>query len=448
MSDEHRVVIVGGGFAGIHAARYLKGATVQVTLVDRRNFHLFQPLLYQVATGWLSPANIASPLRVILRNQKNARVLLDEAIDFDIAGRRVILREGQIEYDTLIVAAGSGFHYFGHDEWERLAPGLKTIEDATDIRRRIFQAFEAAERASDAETIREWLTFVIVGGGPTGVELSGALGEIVHDVVKHDFRKINSADVRILLVEGAERILPPYAPSLSASAQMFLARLGVTVRTGSMVEDIQSDAVTLRSKEKSETIRCRTVLWAAGVHASSLGRLLAEKTAAKLDRSGRVIVEPDLSIPGYPEILVIGDLACFAHPPEKPLPAVATVAIQQGRYAAELIKHRLRGEQRAAFEFKDRGSMAIIGRAAAVADIGRIRFAGFTAWLVWLFVHLMNLVGYQNRLLVLIQWSWSYFTRNRAARLITGEGSLLLPHADVKTKKGKDDQSFGRTSRL
>lgn len=448
MADEHRVVIVGGGFAGIHAARYLKDATVQVTLVDRRNFHLFQPLLYQVATGWLSPANIASPLRVILRNQKNARVLLDEAIDFDIAGRRVILREEQIEYDTLIVAAGSGFHYFGHDEWKRLAPGLKTIEDATDIRRRIFQAFEAAERADEPKTIREWLTFVIVGGGPTGVELAGALGEIVHDVVKHDFRKIDPADVRILLVEGAERILPPYPPDLSAKAQEFLARLSVTVRAGSVVEDIQTDSVTLRNREASEIIRCRTVLWAAGVRASSLGQLLAEKAGAGLDRSGRVIVEPDLSLPNHPEVFVLGDLAHCADPAGKPLPGVATVAIQQGRYVAKLISNRLRGEQTAAFEFKDRGSMAIIGRAAAVADFGRIRFAGFTAWIIWLFVHLMNLVGYQNRLLVLIQWSWSYFTRNRAARLITGEGSLLLPHADVKTTKGKDDQSFGRTSRL
>lgn len=441
--EQHRVVIVGGGFAGLHAARGLRNKPVQVTLLDRRNFHLFQPLLYQVATGWLSPANIAAPLRVVLRGQENAQVLLAEAVDFDVRNRRVILSDGQIPYETLIVATGSGFHYFGHDEWEPLAPGLKTIEDATDIRRRIFQAFEAAERAGKREVLCEWLTFVIVGGGPTGVELAGALGEIVQDLIKYDFRKINPADVRILLVEGMERILPPYPPELSTRAQEFLARLGVAVRTGSMVEDIRYNTVTIRSKDTSETIQCRTVLWAAGVSASSLGRLLAEKTGAKLDRSGRVMVEADLSVAGHPNIFVLGDLAHFAHGSDKPLPAVATVALQQGRYVATLLNNRMRGKRADPFKFKDRGSMAIVGRAAAVADFGRIRCAGFGAWLIWLFVHLMNLVGFHNRVLVLIQWGWAYFTRNRAARLITGEGKQLLPplHASKPDKKEESTDS-------
>jgi NADH:ubiquinone reductase (H+-translocating) len=404
MANRFRVVIIGGGFGGLHAAQSLKKAPIEVILLDRRNFHLFQPLLYQVATGWLSPANIASPLRVILRNQKNARVFLAEVVDFDLANRRIILTDGQIDYDTLIVASGSGFHYFGHDEWQPLAPGLKTVEDATDIRRRIFQAFEAAERETDADRIRDWLTFVIVGGGPTGVELAGALGEIVQDVVRHDFREINVNDVSILLVEGTDRILPSYPPELSSSAKTFLARLRVTVHTGSVVEDIRPDRVTIQSKEKTETIRCRTVLWAAGVSASILGRLLAEKAGAQVDRAGRVMIEPDLTLPGHPEIFVIGDVAHARSPEGNPLPGVATVAIQQGRYVARLLRNRLVGVQTEPFKYKDRGSMAIIGRAAAVADFGRVRLAGFGAWLMWLFVHLINLIEYQNRLLVLIQW--------------------------------------------
>ena len=427
MTNQVRVVIVGGGFGGLHAAQSLKNAPVEVILLDRRNFHLFQPLLYQVATGWLSPANIASPLRVILRKQKNARVLLAEVIDFDLRNRQLILIDGKIAYDTLIIASGSGFHYFGHDEWQPLAPGLKTIEDATDIRRRIFQAFEAAERETDVGDIREWLTFVIVGGGPTGVELAGALGEIVQDVVRHDFRQIDVNDVRILLIEGTERILPSYPPDLSASAKMFLARLGVTVQSGSFVEDILPDRVTIKSKETNETIRCRTVLWAAGVRASILGRLLAEKAGAQIDRAGRVMVEPDLTVPGHWEIFVIGDVAHVRGLDGNPVPGVATVAIQQGRYVAKLLRNRLAGIETEPFQYKDRGSMAIIGRAAAVADFGQIRLAGFAAWLMWLFVHLINLIEYQNRLLVLIQWSWAYFTRKRSARLITGQKSQLVP---------------------
>ncbi len=427
MTNRLRVVIVGGGFGGLHVAQSLKNAPVEVILLDRRNFHLFQPLLYQVATGWLSAANIASPLRVVLRKQKNARVLLAEVIDFDLTNRQLILADGKIDYDTLIIASGSGFHYFGHDEWQPLAPGLKTVEDATDIRRRIFQAFEAAERETDPDRRRDWLTFTIVGGGPTGVELAGALGEIVQDVVRHDFREINVNDVRIMLVEGTDRILPSYPPELSSSAQTFLARLRVTVHTGSIVQDIHPDRVTIRSKEETETIRCRTVLWAAGVHASILGRLLADKAGAQVDRAGRVMVEADLTLPGHPEIFVIGDVAHARGPEGNPLPGVATVAIQQGRYVAKLLRNRLVAVQTEPFKYKDRGSMAIIGRAAAVADFGKVRLAGFGAWLMWLFVHLINLIEYQNRLLVLIQWAWAYFTRKRSARLITGQRSQLVP---------------------
>jgi len=447
MEKAHNVVIIGGGFAGLYAAQSLANAPLQVTLIDRRNFHLFQPLLYQVATGSLSPANIASPLRVILNTQKNARVLLAEVIDIDVASRSVILRDGKIGYDTLIVAAGSRHHYFGHDEWEHSAPGLKTIEDATEMRRRIFLAFETAERESDPARIREWLTFVIVGGGPTGVELAGALGEIVNDILKHDFRRLNPADVRILLVEGDDRILPPYPPTLSSRAAVYLARLGVTVRTGAVVTDIQPGAVTIRSREKPETIPCRTVLWAAGVRASFLGRIIAEKTGASLDRSGRVIVEPDLSLPNHPEIFAIGDLANYPHQTGKPLPGVATVAIQQGRYVARLLQNRIRGKQTEPFRFNDRGSMAIIGRAAAVAEFGRIRCSGFSAWLIWLFVHLIQLIEFENRLLVLIQWAWYYFTRSRAARLITGETSPLTPETETKTEEKASLTAAGGVSR-
>jgi NADH:ubiquinone reductase (H+-translocating) len=415
------VVIIGGGFGGLYAARMLKGAPVQVTLIDRRNFHLFQPLLYQVATGWLSPADIASPLRAVLKRQRNVQVLLAEATDIDVANRRVILADGEVSYDTLIVATGARYNYFGHPQWETLAPGLKTIEDATEIRRRILFAFEAAERESDPERVRSWLTFVIVGGGPTGVELAGTLGELAKDTLRNDFRHVNPAESCILLVEGADRILPPYPPELSAEAAAALTRLGVTVRTGATVTDVQADAVTLRSKEQNEQIATHTVIWAAGVQASPLGRLLGTATGAEIDRAGRVVVAPDLSVPGHPDIFVIGDLASCRNQQGQPLPGVAPVAMQQGEYVAKLIQQRLRGQTPPSFQYHDRGNMAIVGRAEAVADIKGWRFSGFLAWLAWLFIHLINLVEFENRLLVLIQWAWNYFSRNRSARLITGE---------------------------
>jgi len=415
------VAIIGGGFGGLAAAVALKRAPVRITLIDRRNFHLFQPLLYQVATGWLSPANIASTLRATLKHQRNAHVLMGETIDIDVEERRVMLADGFVEYDLLIVATGSRHHYFGNESWEKIAPGLKTVEDATEIRRRIFLAFEAAERETDAAKLGALLTFVVVGGGPTGVELAGALGEIAHDTLKHDFRSIDPSKARILLLEGGERILPAYPAKLSAKAKAFLVRLGVSVKERSVVTELDSDSVMVKHAEGVERISCRTVIWAAGVQASSLGSALGNSTGAPVDRMGRILVEPDLTIPGHPEIFVIGDLANFAHQTGKPLPGVAPVAIQQGTYVARAIQNRIAHRDSAPFKYRDRGSMAIIGRASAIADLGKFQFAGFFAWLMWLFVHLVQLVEFENKVLVLVQWGWYYFSRNRAARLITGE---------------------------
>jgi len=426
METRHRVVIVGGGFGGLYTAQALKRAPLEVTLVDRRNFHLFQPLLYQVATGGLSPGEIASPLRGVLNRQRNTRVLLGEVVGFDVVGRRVLLSDGEVPYDTLVVAAGARHHYFGHPEWEALAPGLKTIEDATEIRRRVFLAFEAAERETDPELRRSWLTFVIVGAGPTGVELAGALSEIARHTLREDFRNIDSRDARIVLVEGTDRVLPPYRPDLSRKAARALARLDVAVRTGAVVTAIDPDVVTLRAGERTEQIRTRTVLWGAGVQASPLAALLARAAGAETDRVGRVLVAPDLSVPGHPEIFAIGDMACFTHQMGTALPGVAQVAMQQGRYVARLVQARLADRTLPSFRYRDRGSMAVIGRGAAVADLGLVRFNGHLAWLAWLFIHLLYVVEFENRLLVLMQWGWNYFTWNRGARLITGPSPLPL----------------------
>lgn len=427
MSGQHRVAILGGGFGGLSAALRLKRAPVEVTLIDRCNYHLFQPLLYQVATGALSPANIASPLRNVLKRQKNARVLLGEAIGFDVAKRRAILSDGVVDYDTLVIATGSSHQYFGHEEWAQFAPGLKTVEDATDMRRRILLAFEAAEREQNPEKLRAWMTFVIAGAGPTGAELAGALGEIACDTLRHDFRHIDPSEARIILVEGADRVLPSYPEGLSAAAKRMLERLSVTVRTGAMVTDVTGESVTIHAGGASETIPTRTVLWAAGVLASPLGRLLSDETGAMIDKEGRVIVEPDLTVPGHPEIFVIGDLSNFSHQTGKPLPGVAQPAIQEGQYVAKAIAGRLRGEKKtAAFHYRDKGNLATIGRAAAVADLNGLRFSGWSAWLLWIFVHLMYIVEFKNRLLVLTQWAWLYITYDRAARLITGKSPLPL----------------------
>jgi NADH:ubiquinone reductase (H+-translocating) len=426
MANRHRVVIVGGGFGGLSAALGLGRAPVEVTLVDRCNYHLFQPLLYQVATGTLSPANIASPLRNILKRRKNTRVLLAEATGIDGSNHRVILSDGSIEYDTLVVATGSSHQYFGHDEWEKFAPGLKTVEDATDMRRRILLAFETAEREPDPEKLRACMTFVIVGGGPTGAELAGALGEIANDTLRRDFRKIDPSDARIILVEGTDRVLPAYPRKLSASAQRMIERLGVTVRTSAMVTDVSKESVTIREGDKTETIPTRTVLWAAGVLGSPLGRMVAQQTGATIDKAGRVSVEPDLTAPGHPEIFVIGDLANFVHQTGRPLPGVAQPAIQQGRYVAALIKRRLQGKKSRPFHYLDKGNLATIGRGAAVADLNWLHLSGFPAWLLWIFIHLLYIVEFQNRLLVFVQWAWFYLTFDRSARLITGKNPLPL----------------------
>jgi NADH:ubiquinone reductase (H+-translocating) len=421
-----RVVIIGGGFGGLAAAQALKDAPVQISLIDRRNFHLFQPLLYQVATGWLSPANIASTLRATLRRQKNARVLLAKVIDIDVKARQVLLSDGAIDYDALIVATGSRHHYFGNNDWEKIAPGLKTVEDATEIRRRIFVAFEAAERESDPQTLEALLTFVIVGGGPTGVELAGALGEIANDTLRHDFRNIDPSKARILLIEGSDRILPSYPSELSERAVAFLAKLGVKADVKAVVTELHPGSVTVKRGASLERIPCRTVIWAAGVQASFLGQVLAKATGVKLDGAGRMMVEPDLTLADYPEIFVIGDLANYSHQTGKPLPGVAPVAMQQGRYVGRILENRIAGKSVAPFHYRDRGSMAIIGRASAVAHIGRFQFSGFIAWLMWLFVHLVQLVEFENKILVLVQWGWYYFSRNRAARLITGDELPVL----------------------
>jgi len=426
MGDRHRVVILGGGFGGLGTALRLRHAPVDVTLIDRCNYHLFQPLLYQVATGSLSPANISSPLRNILKRQKNTRVLLAEATDIDVKNRRVILSDGAVEYDTLVVATGSSHQYFGHDEWEKYAPGLKTVEDATDMRRRILLAFETAERETDPQKLRALMTFVIVGGGPTGVELAGALAEIANDTLRRDFRSIDPSQARIILVEGGDRILPAYPPKLSAAARKMVERLGVTVRTGALVTDVQKESVTVRAGDANEIITTRTILWAAGVLASPLGNAIVRDTGAPADKMGRVIVEPDLTVPGHPEIFVIGDLANFSHQGGKPLPGVAQPAIQEGDYVARAIVRRLRGEKTGPFHYFDKGNLAVIGRGAAVADLNWLRLSGLPAWLIWIFIHLLYIVEFQNRLLIFVQWAWFYFSYDRSARLITGKSPLPL----------------------
>ena len=421
-----RVVIIGGGFGGLYAARALKRAPVDLRVVDRRNFHLFQPLLYQVATGGLSPGEIAAPLRAVLTRQRNATVLLGEVVDIDVTRRCVMLRDGEVGYDQLIVAAGATHHYFGHPEWEAHAPGLKTIEDATEIRRRVLLAFETAERESDPAKRDDWLTFVVIGAGPTGVELAGALSEIANDTLRHDFRSITPSDARILLVEATDRVLPPYPPSLSEKARRSLERLGVTVRLGTSVSAIDGDGVTVTVNGRSERIPTHTVLWAAGVQASPLAALLARATGTPLDRNGRLMVDPDLSLPGHPEIIAIGDMA-HVEQDGRLLPGTAPVAMAMGRYAARRVKDVVAGRTTAPFRFWDKGSMATIGRSAAVADLGFIRFSGLPAWLAWLFIHLLYLVEFENRVLVLVQWAFMYFTRNRGARLITGDDPFPLP---------------------
>jgi NADH:ubiquinone reductase (H+-translocating) len=419
----HRVVIIGGGFGGLYAAKALRRADVDITLLDRRNFHLFQPLLYQVATGELSPADVAFPLRAVLSKQRNATVLLAEVKDID-PDRRVVVRSDGMEapYDSLIVATGAKNHYFGSDHWAEFAPGLKSLEDATRIRHRILYAFEAAEKETDPEKRRAWLTFVVVGAGPTGVELAGALGEIANDTLRDDFRSINPEEAQILLLDGSPRVLSPFVPELSAKAEQSLIRLGVRSVLNVKVVGVDRYGVRVQSQQGEQYIASRTVLWAAGVTAAGFTRTLANRLGIETDRGGRITVDAHCSVPGHPEIFVIGDASVFKGPDGKPLPGVAPTAMQQGSYVASAIKKRLRGEPLKPFRYRDKGTLAVIGRARAVAQFGEsLPFSGLFAWLLWLFVHLMYLVTFQNRLIVFIRWGFNYTTFNRGARLITGD---------------------------
>ena len=438
-SPPHRVVIVGGGFGGLTAALELANVEgIDVTLLDKRNFHLFQPLLYQVATGALSPGDVASPLREVLRRSKNTSVLLGDVSDIDVEARCVVLDDAsagaaqptdvaspsRIPYDTLILAAGLVSNYFGRDEWERLAPGLKSVEDATAVRSRLLMAFEEAERSSDPAATRALLTFVVVGAGATGVEMAGAICEIADETFPIEFRRIASEKVRVVLLDAGPRVLPAFHEKLSAAATRDLTRMGVEVRTSTMVREVDAGGVMVEhtatgAQPVRERIDARLIVWAAGVRGTTLAARLCEETGASLTRQGTITVQEDLTLAGHPEIHVIGDAASFAHGTERPLPGVAQVAIQQGRYAARSIVAHTKGEKLPAFRYEDRGSMATIGRAKAVADLGWMQLTGLPAWLAWLFVHLLFLVGYENRILVLVQWAWYYGWRRRSARLIT-----------------------------
>ena len=413
MSDRRaEVVILGGGFGGLYAARALDGAPVRVTVVDRRNHHLFQPLLYQVATAALNPADIAAPIRSVLRGWKNVSVVLAEAVAVDVGAKKLILADGEVPFDYLVVAAGATHSYFGHDDWAPFAPGLKSIEDALEIRRRVLLAYEMAERERDPERRRQWMTFVIIGGGPTGVEMAGALAEISRQALSQEFHHIDPTHARIILVEGMPRVLPPYAEDLSAKARIQLERLGVDVWTGTRVTGIDATGVSLGQ----ERILARTVVWAAGVAASPVPKALG----IPLDRAGRARVNPDLTIPGHDNIFVIGDLAAIEQD-GKPVPGVAPAAIQMGRHAARNIRLALAGRPRQAFRYRDKGSFATIGRGKAVGELpGGIRLSGFPAWVAWLAIHIFFLIGFRNRVLVIFQWAYSYVTFRRGARLITG----------------------------
>ncbi len=422
MSNPHRVLILGGGFAGLVAAQSLKGAAVEVTLLDRRNFHLFQPLLYQVATGSLSPADIAAPLRAVLSRQKNVEVLLGEAVDIDPTAKTVHLADGDaFPYDTLIIATGSQTSYYGKDEWRENAPSLKSIEEATAMRHKLLYAFERAERAESEGEMRAWLNFVIVGAGATGLELAGALAEIAHQTLKHDFRRIRPQEARIILIEGGPRILGPYPEDLSKKAENLVKKLGVEVMLGAMVTNIDANGVSYQHGEHCSTIPAHTVLWAGGVTATPFARKVAERLNAETDRSGRFRVNADLTLLGHPEIFVLGDLALAFDKDGHQLPGVAQVAIQGGRYAGKVIKARFAGRAIPPFEYFDKGDMAVIGRAAAVANIFGFHVSGFIAWFVWAFIHLLYIVEFQSRIQVLIQWGFLYLTFSRSARLITGE---------------------------
>ena len=434
MPSPHRVLILGGGFAGLVAAQTLKRADIDVTLLDKRNFHLFQPLLYQVATGSLSPAEIAAPIRAVLSSQKNVEVLLGEAVDIDPAAKKILLVDGDaFPYDTLIIATGSQTSYYGNDHWRENAPSLKSVEEATRMRHKLLYAFERAERAETEAEERAWLNFVIVGAGATGLELAGAIAEIAHHTLKHDFRRIRPQEARIILMEGGPRVLPPYPEDLSAKAEKLVKDLGVEIMLDAFVTNISAESVSYQHAGTSVTLPARTVFWAGGVTATPFARKVAERLNAETDRNGRLKVQPDLTVPNHPEIFVLGDLAISFDAEGNPLPGVAQVAIQGGRYAAKLIKARLVGRTLPPFKYFDKGDMAVIGRAAAVANVFGVHVSGFIAWCLWLFIHLIYIVEFQSRILVLIQWGFLYLTFNRTARLITGEPNSDNPSPPRQT---------------
>jgi NADH dehydrogenase len=418
VSREPTVVIIGGGFGGLNAAQKLGNKSVKVILIDKRNFHLFQPLLYQVATGGLSPADISSPLRSILKKYQNIEIRKDTVVEVDPDTKKLITNSGDIVYDYLIIATGAHHYYFGHDQWESMAPGLKTIENATDIRSRVLDAFERAEVETDPEKIKELLTFVIVGAGPTGIEMAGAIGEMAINTLVDDFNNINTADAKIYLIEGLDRALPGYPPILSTKAGQALESLGIEIMTGTMVTDVEKRKIKISRDKEDSWINTQTVIWAAGTQASSLGKNIAEKTGLQTDKQGRLFVNSFCQIEKFPEVFIIGDLAHFDDSKLGVLPGVAQVAIQQGKYVAGTVMKQVKQKQIKPFHYSDRGNMAVIGRKAAVAQIGKIKISGFVAWLLWLFIHLMYLVGFQNKLLVIIQWAYNYFTRNSSARII------------------------------
>jgi NADH dehydrogenase len=422
MSKPWKVVIIGGGFGGLSAAQSLKSDLVDVTLVDRRNYYLFQPLLYQVATGSLSPGEIAAPLRGVLSGQKNTRVLLGTVADIDPDSKQVTLQDGAVlPYDSLILAAGSQSFYFGHSDWQEWAPGLKSIEEAITIRHKILYAFEVAERLSDPVQRRAWLTFVIVGAGPTGVEMSGAIAEIARQTLKNDFRSIRPEEAEIILLDGAPRVLMPFSEDLAEKATRSLRSLGVQVKCGQMVQHVDHDGLTIASNGQTDTIAAKTVVWAGGITASPLGKILAARTKAEADRGGRIKVQPNLTVQNYPDVYVVGDLASATDEHGKPLPGLAQVAMQGGAYAAKTILRKVKGQSALPpFRYFDKGTLAVIGRASAVADVFGVHLSGFLAWLVWVFIHLMYLVTFQNRLQVFVQWAIQDLTFNRGARLITG----------------------------
>jgi len=426
-----QVVIVGAGFAGLYAAKCLaKNSDFHITLIDKRNYHLFQPLLYQVATGQLSPGDIAAPIRFILRDYPNVRVIQATVTDLDPTKRQLFYAGGQLHYDILIAATGVKHSYFGNDQWRAHAPGLKTVEHALEMRQRIFSAFEAAELEQDPQKRQALMNFVVVGAGPTGVELAGALGELAHHALCKEFRAIDSRHARIILAEGAHQILPSYPTDLALAAQKSLQKLGVEVCTGTKVTQISDDSVRLENANGITDLPAATVLWAAGIQASRFGRALADRTQAKLDRTGKVIVNADMSVPGQPEIFVIGDLANYAHQGDKPLPGVAQVAIQQGTYVADLLRARKTGKSIRPFQYHDKGSLAVIGRNAAVADLGRLHLTGVVAWYLWALVHVWSLIEFGNRVLVMTRWAWSYLTRQNGVRLITSIPGARTVQAD------------------